>query len=326
LKVLLTGASGFVGSHVLESLHEHHFPTAVLLRDTSRPGFLGDNLAKTEVRLGSIDHPDSLVNATADITHVVHCAGRTKAVRSSEFYETNQHGTRQLVRALNARRSGVERLVHISSLAVSGPATPECPATEDAPARPVSEYGKSKLAAELEVRESCRVPFTILRPPAVYGPRDTGFLSMFKAVKHHLLPQPNKAQALSLVYAKDLAEAVVACLMSTVTSGKTYFVASPEVVTGRAMAKEIASQMKRWTIPCPVPALVLWSLCLLQQLISRLTQRATLLNLQKYAELRAPGWVCSPTKLQRELGFSCGTGLQKGVNQTLDWYTREHWL
>ena len=119
---------------------------------------------------------------------------------------------------------------------------------------------------------------------------------------------------------------MVACLTNPVTAGKTYFVASPEIVTGRSMAEEIAAQMNRWTIPCPLPTMVLWAVCLLQQALSQLTRRASLLNLQKFAELRAPGWVCSPLKLQQETGLRCGTSLKEGIGQTLDWYTREHWL
>jgi nucleoside-diphosphate-sugar epimerase len=190
----------------------------------------------------------------------------------------------------------------------------------------VSEYGKSKLAGELEVRERCKIPFTIIRPPVVYGPRDRAVFSMFKAVSRHVLPRPKKAQSLSVVYAPDLAEAVVRCLGRPETAGKTYFAASPEVVTSRGIAEEIAVQMKRWTIPLPVPGPVLWVVCLLQQMVSQLTRKPSLLNLQKYSELRAPGWVCDTSKLQHEIGFTCPTGLRKGIAETLDWYLRQSWL
>lgn len=324
--MLLTGASGFVGSHILDSLRNHKVDTAVLLRSTSSTSFLEPHLPGMEVRRGSVTDPESLRKATVGATHVIHCAGCTKALRVSEYYEANQQGTRNLVEALNAQGTGMERLIHISSLAVSGPATAENPAKEDTSPRPVSEYGRSKLAAEQEVRQRCRAPFTILRPPAVYGPRDSGFLSMFKAVKNHLLPWPNKAQALSLVYAKDLAETVVACLERPSAAGQTYFVASPEIVTGRILAQQIAAQMNRWTVPFPIPTPVLWAVCLLGQIVSQLTRRARLLNLQKYAELRAAGWVCSPAKLKLETGLACETTLKQGVMETLDWYSREHWL
>lgn len=315
-----------MGSHILDRLHQEKFDTAVLLRNTSNTRFLQHHLPGTEVRFGSISDATSLLKATSGVTHVVHCAGRTSVVRTSEFYEINHLGTRNVVEALNTQVTGISRLLHISSLAVSGPATPQNPAREDGPTQPVSDYGKSKLAGELEVREHCRVPFTIIRPPAVYGPRDTGFLSMFKAVSKHLLPRPNKAQALSVVYARDLAEAVVACLCRPETAGNTYFAASPEFVTGRSMAEEIAVQMRSWTIPCPIPAPMLWAVCLLQQMLSQLTRRPSLLNLQKYAELRAPGWVCDASKLQREVGFACKTRLEQGIAETLEWYTRERWL
>ena len=315
-----------MGSHILDSLRQHKLDTAVLLRGTSDRRFLEPHLGRMEVRLGSITDRDSLLTATKGITHVVHCAGLTKALKVSELYEINHLGTRNLVDALNAQTTPAQRLLHISSLAAAGPATPENPAREDAPPRPVSEYGKSKLAGELEVRERCRAPFTIIRPPAVYGPRDTGFLSMFKAVRSHLLPRPAKAQALSLAYAKDLAEAVVACLVHPGTAGKTYFVASPEIVTSRSISEEIAAQMNRRTIPFPTPTPVLWAVCLLQQIVSKVTRRASLLNLQKYEELRASGWVCNPSKLLSDIGFACDTRLKQGIAETLAWYTREHWL
>ena len=139
-----------------------------------------------------------------------------------------------------------------------GPARRERPAREDDPPQPVSEYGKSKLAGEHEVRNHCRAEYVILRPPAVYGPRDAEFLRLFRAVKNHLLPKPGGAQALSMVFVRDLAEAVVTCLTHPAAAGKTYFVAAREVVTARAMAEEIAAQMKVWTLPLPLPTALLW--------------------------------------------------------------------
>ncbi|HWW01930.1 MAG TPA: NAD(P)-dependent oxidoreductase [Candidatus Acidoferrum sp.] len=326
MKVLLTGGSGFVGSHILDVLRARGLATVVLLRPTSNRRFLQSHLPATEVRAGSVGEPESLRHALADVTHVIHCAGRTRATRSSEFYDTNHQGTRNVVEAVNVHGASVQRLVHISSLAVAGPATPSRPAQEEDPPHPVSEYGKSKLAGELEVPNRCRTPYTILRPPAVYGPRDSGFLPMFRAVKHHLLPRPSSKQMLSLVFVRDLAEATVRCLDNPVAAGKTYFVASGELTTGRQMAAEIAEQMEAWTLPCPLPAAVLWPLCLALEAWSRFTRKPTLLNLQKYAELRAPGWVCDASRLQRELGYTCGTSLQQGIAESLEWYRGERWL
>jgi len=273
-----------------------------------------------------LSDPQSLRVALAGVTQIVHCAGCTRARNVSEFYAINHLGTRNLVEAINASGSGIQRLVHISSLAAAGPATPALPVREKDSPHPVSHYGKSKLAGELEVRGNCRIPYTIIRPTAVYGPRDRGFLPMFQAVKRHVLPLPSGRQSLSIVFARDLAETIVGCLFHPTAAGKTYFVASREIVSGRLMARQIALQMRRWTVPLPLPTALLWPLCLAQEIGSRLTGRASLLNLQKFAELRAPGWVCDASLIQQELGLECRTALADGVAQTLEWYLQQNWL
>ncbi|HXP59007.1 MAG TPA: NAD-dependent epimerase/dehydratase family protein [Dongiaceae bacterium] len=324
MKILLTGANGFVGSHVLDQLRARGLPTAILLRPTSNRRFIQEHLSWAEVRTGSLADPPSLDQALAGITHVVHCAGCTRATRTSEFYEVNHAGTRNLIQAANAQTQ-LRRLVHLSSLAASGPALPDKPALEQDPPHPVSEYGKSKLAGELEVLRHCRPEFVILRPPGVYGPRDVEFLRLFKAVKTHLLPRPGR-QALSLVFVQDLAQAIVTCLDHPAAARKTYFAACPEIVTARSMAGEIAAQMGVWTVPLPLPVLMLWPLCLGQEILSRLTGRPNVLSLQKFAELRAPGWVCDSGLLRRETGCACPTTLEAGIGLTLAWYRQQRWI
>ena len=278
------------------------------------------------MRRGSITDPASLPAALDGVTHVIHCAGATKAQPLSQFYEVNQQGTRNLVEAVNATQGRAQRLVHISSLAAAGPAPAQKPAQEEDLPCPVSEYGRSKLAGEQEVGERCRAQHVILRPPAVYGPRDVEFLRLFRAVKGHLLPAPPGRQPLSLVFVRDLAEVAVACLEHPAAANRTYFVSSPEVAGARQMAAEVAAALQTWTLPLPLPSALLWLLCLAQELGSRLTAKANVLSLQKYAELRAPGWVCDPSRLKQELGLECPTGLKAGIAETLAWYQREHWL
>jgi nucleoside-diphosphate-sugar epimerase len=324
LKILLTGANGFVGSHVLDELRARGLPTAILLRPSSNRRFIGAHLDWAEVRTGSVCDPASLRQATAGITHIIHCAGRTRAARAREFYEVNHAGTRNLIEAVNAQGQ-IRRLLHISSLAASGPAGPAHPARESDRPRPVSHYGKSKLAGELEVLDRCRPEFVILRPAAVYGPRDVEFLRLFKAVKAHLRPRPGR-QALSLVFVPDLARAIVSCLDHPAAARKTYFAACPEIVTSRAMAREVAAQMGGWAIPLPLPAPALWAWCLGQEILSRLTGRARMLSLGKFAELRAPGWVCDPGLLARETGCACPTTLGPGIRRTLECYREQGWI
>jgi nucleoside-diphosphate-sugar epimerase len=326
MKVLLTGANGFVGSHVLDCLLEQEIPVAVLLRPGSDRSFITTSIARTEVRSGSITDPASLARAMEGITQVIHCAGATKARRLAEFYQTNEQGTRNVVEAIREAGRNVLRLVHVSSLAAAGPAVPEQPAREDDAPHPVSEYGRSKLAGERQVREHCPVEHVIVRPPAVYGPRDRGFLSMFEAVNRHLLPRPSRRQALSLVYVRDLAEGIVAAMRHPAAGGRIYYASGSEVVTGCDLADEIARQIGHWTVPVPLPALALWPVCFTQQVITAIMGKANILSLQKYAELKAPGWVCDGSRLPRELGYRCATPLREGIARTLAWYRREGWL
>jgi nucleoside-diphosphate-sugar epimerase len=327
MKILLTGANGFVGSHILDSLRARDIPTAVLLRPASNRRFINTHLSQVDVRTGSIDDPRSLDAAMQDVTHVIHCAGCTKALRIPEFYATNQAGTRHVVDAVGRQRGRIQRLLHISSLAAGGPATPDRPAREDDPPQPVSEYGRSKLAAEEEVRRACKSEHVILRPPAVYGPRDTAFLPLFRAIQAHLLPRFGSGrQPLSLVFVNDLAQAAVTCLTHPAAAGKTFYVAPPEVTTSGGLAEQIAARMKTWTVPLPLPLAALWPLCFLRETFSRLMRRPSLLSLQKYAELRAPGWVCDPDRLRLDLRVVCPTPLQNGLDETLAWYRREKWL
>jgi len=326
MKVLLTGASGFVGSHILDSLRARGMATAVLLRSTSNKRFIEAHLPQVTVCPGSIGDRQSLDAALRDVTHVIHCAGCVRASRLPEFYEINHTGTRNVVEAMNQRPGQIQRFVHISSLAVGGPATSDRPAREDDPPHPISEYGKSKFAGEQEARQ-CKSDFVILRPPAVYGPRDEALLPFFKATKAHVqLRVGSRPLALSLVFVRDLAETTVACLTKAEAVGKTFYVASPEITNAHAMAAEMASQMETWTLKIPLPGAALWPLCVIQDAISRLTGKPSVLGRQKYVELTAPGWVCDPTRLQQELGVVCATRLQTGFAETLAWYRQHGWL
>jgi dihydroflavonol-4-reductase len=327
MRVLLTGANGFVGSHVLDRLVTQQIPVVVLLRPNSDRRFITERLPQVNVRAGGLDEPASLDAALADVTHVIHCAGATKALDRAGFFAVNQLGTRKLVEAANRRCGAIQRFVHISSLAAAGPATADRPKTEaDVPA-PVSDYGASKLAAENEVRERCQCDWTILRPPAVYGPRDREFLRLFQAVKSHLAPRfGGGRQQLTLVYVEDLAAAIVAGLVHAGARRETFFAGAAEVVTTRELTQHVAAESGRWTLPLPLPNAALWLACQWAEYTSRISRKANVLSAQKFAELKAPGWVCDASKLKRLLDCECPTTVREGLAKTHRWYQSHGWL
>jgi nucleoside-diphosphate-sugar epimerase len=327
MKVLLTGGNGFVGSHILDRLLERRLSATLLLRPHSSRALISSQLAACDVRTGSIDQPASLDAAMEDVTHVIHCAGATKALDARGFFKINQLGTRNVVDAVNRRGRQVERLVLISSLAAAGPGTRDHPRHEHDEPRPVSDYGRSKLAAEGEVINSCNVDWTVVRPPAVYGPRDREFLRLFKAARLHLLPRfGGGRQELSMVYAPDLAAAVVAAMTHGNARREVFFAGSPEVATTRDLARLIGAAMGSWTVPLPLPHALLWMACQGAEGFARLTGKADVLSAQKWNELKAPGWVCDVSKLKGEVGYDCRTPLAEGLAKTADWYRAQGWL
>lgn len=313
-----------MGSHVLDSLRKRGIDVAVLVRSTSSSGLFSHHLKDLDVRRGAIADPASLEPALHGITHVIHCAGATKAATIQGFYEVNQHGTRNMVQAANGSGT-VERFLLVSSLAASGPGTPEQPVREDSSPNPVTPYGKSKLLGEAEVQQHCRSQYVIVRPPAVYGPRDDGFLPLFKSVKKRLVPRPAARQSLSLVYVEDLAEAIVYCLSQQHAAGQTYFAAHTQVTSARQMADTIARQFGKSCVPLPLPNALLWATCMLHELRTQMTGKPHILSRHKYAEIEAPGWVCTPAKLEAA-GFTCQTDLQEGIRKTWEWYEEAQWL
>jgi nucleoside-diphosphate-sugar epimerase len=171
------------------------------------------------------------------------------------------------------------------------------------------------------------VEYVIIRPPAVYGPRDAEFLRLFKSVKSGFLPDVGCGrQPLSLVFVEDLARVIVESLAHPNAAGKVFFAANPEVRTARQFGEQVAEELKKRPIRVPVPVPLLWPVCWGQELISRLTRRANVLSAQKYAELRARGWVCDSSRLKDELGLECPTPLAEGVGRTASAYREAGWL
>lgn len=327
MKVLLTGATGFVGSHILDCLLRNNFQTVVLLRKTSNTNYINHQLARIEICYAQLSDVDSLIKALDGVSYVIHCAGLTKAVKNNDFFEVNHAGTRNLLRAINSRKNEIKRLVFLSSLAAAGPVKPGHKAKEDDPVSPVSLYGKSKLAAEKEIISSSEVEYVIVRPPAVYGPRDEAFFPMFKAIYRHIRPLIiGGTKELSLVFVEDLAQAVVQCMIHSDAKNRIYYIANPDIVTPSALALEIQRQLNGWAMPFAIPVQFLWFICAANEFLAKITKKPVILNRQKYRELKAHSWVCDPSRAQSELGINCKTNLDEGIRSTLAWYYEHGWL
>ncbi len=326
MKIFVTGATGFVGSHLVEHLLAQGHQVRVLLRTSSNLQWISD--LDLDCYYGNIFDPKKLLPGLKDVDMVIHAAGLTKALDVKDYYKVNFEGTKTLLDTIIQNHLPIQRFVYISSQAAAGPSASMEPITEEDPPHPVSEYGKSKLMAEEYLRSNQdKIPVTIIRPPAVYGPRDTDVFQFFKTVKMGIIPKwQNRDKYLSFVYVKDLVEGIFVAATHSKAVGQTYFVAEPRPHSWDEVAYETVKFFKNKTIHVPIPLGLVKSIAFFSEQWSKLTKQPSIVNKQKIAELLPDFWICSPQKIKKELGFEAPTTLEKGVAMTLQWYLDEGWF
>ena len=324
--VLVTGGTGFIGSHLVEALLAQGHEVRCLVRDTRRLGWIS-GLPSVMIAQGGMDEPDSLLEGMRGVDQVYHVAGLTRARAAREFFRVNAEGTRHLVHACLETPGGPRRLVHLSSLAAVGPMPMATACAEDVPPRPVSPYGTSKLqgeAAVLGVRD--RLHVTVLRPPVVYGPRDRGVLEVVRWVGRGLLPMPaGPARTLSLCYVEDLVTALLTAGEAKVPSGEIFHVASEGAFTWEQVGDALGEALGIHPTPLRIPMPILLALATGADALAWLTGRPSYFSRGKVREA-AGHWLCDTGKARRQLGFVPRVGLRKGAAVTVNWYRETGWL
>lgn len=324
--VLVTGANGFVGSHLTEALLERGYRVRCAVRNTSDLSLIG-HLPVETVPI-DLQDPDSLARACAGVHRVCHCAAQTRARDEETFFRVNTRGTTRLARAAQASSPALERFLYVSSLAAAGPASgPDEPLDESSTPRPITWYGKSKLAAEQALLGLAgALPVTIVRPSPVFGPRDRDFLAYFRLVRMGLaLHLGRNGRRICLAYVHDVVDLIIRALEAPQASGQTYF-ATGEAASYRELSELIAEALNRRTLNITLPESVLVPITLWADVQIRLTGRPALLNGQRALDMRERFWLCSGAKAQRELGFTPTHDLPGAVKLTADWYREAGWI
>lgn len=322
MRVLVTGATGFVGSHLVEALRRRNAEVTALVRSTGK----AQALASQGVRLvaGDLHDPAALEQAAAGQDVVFHVAGLVAAKDEAEFLRTNREGTAGLLDA--AGRAGVGRFVLVSSMAAGGPSAPGRPHTGSEPPRPVTAYGRSKLAAEQLVRTG-RVPWTILRPPMVYGPWDREVLKVFRLARLGIAPVFGEGtQELSAVHGADLAQALVAAAMAERAENRLYYACHPETFTSAAFVRSVGAALGRSVRVLRLPRLLGSAALSVTGAAARLSGRPTILTPDKANEFFQAAWTGDPRPLVEETGWSPEFSLESGLAHTYAWYRSAGWL
>ena len=347
-KILITGASGFVGSFLVEKALELGFDTWAVLRKTSSKEYLTDpRIHFIELDLGNDAVLTQQLSEHAAqhgaFDYVIHAAGATKAPNEAAFRRTNTEGTLRLARTLLDLQLLNGRFVFVSSLSVVG-AVAENPIRQadgtvaqgldryraitdaDTP-QPNTAYGRSKLDAERALATLEGLDFVTLRPTGVYGPRERDYFLMADSIKKHIdFAVGYTPQALTFIYVRDLVDACFLALHRG-ERGRCYFLSDGEVYDSRAFSDLLQQEMGvKWVVHIKAPVWFLHAVCQVSTWISKCTGKMSTLNMDKFQLLRQRNWICDITPAQQDLGYAPQWTLSRGVPEAVAWYKAEGWI
>lgn len=329
--VAVTGASGFIGSHLTAELAARGYAVRALTRGGTRPT---DDITATSAEWMAIDYGDAsaLRRAFCDVDIVFHAAGATRAPSRTDLEHANVELTRRVLSAVKSVGDSRERrLVFVSSQAAAGPASAlDAPTRECDEPRPIEAYGETKLAAERVVQNGIggELARTVVRPAAVYGPGDRDFLQLFRLARRGIALHPgNRSQWISIIHVRDLVDGMIRAATSQVAEGRAYYLANDEPVQWSDLYQLGAvAAGRRLAIDVEVPASLVAAGARVGDVFARVTGAATLLGSEKAALSRPSFWICSSECAKRDLGFRAITPLADGFAETYSWYAEHGWL
>lgn len=333
-KALVTGASGFIGSTLIEELSHRGYEVYALLRKTSDVSNLKN--AKFRRVEGDLSDLDSLKKAVIGMDYVFHLAGVVTAPSREVFVEHNARGTERLMEAVAQVNPSLRRFVLVSSLAAAGPSPSlEAPRTEKQPEAPVSDYGFSKYQGErLALNYKDRVRLTIIRPPMVYGPRDKGVFVVIQTVSRRLMPlirgrTPDGNKYYSLIHVADLCRGIALAAeapIESAPSGEIYYLTDGEIYSYHELLKQMARALEKRAFSFRISPVIVTFLAYLASFAGRILGKTFPLNIDKLNEIRPDFWTCSSQKASRELGYKPTLKLEAGMSNAIQWYRKQKWL
>ena len=347
-RILVTGASGFIGSYICQEGLEKGYEVWAGMRGTSSKGYLTDPRLKFATL--DLSNPEKLRKQLEELKagmggcgwdYVVHAAGATKSLKPEGFFRTNTEGTKHLVETLLAADMKPERFDFVSSLSVYGAIReePVRQATADNPwvyapildtdtPRPNTVYGQSKLKAEQYLASLTDFPYVILRPTGVYGPREKDYFLMAKSIKQHVdFAVGYRPQEITFVYVMDVVQAVFKAFTAPNAVGKGYFLSDGRIYNSRSFSdllqKELGDPM---VLHIKAPLWFLHGVCAVNGGLMRRLGKLTTLNMDKYHILRQRNWQCDIEPARRDLGYEPQYPLERGTHLAVEWYKENGWL
>ena len=326
-RCFLTGASGFVGSHLAEELIAQGHTVRALLRTTSSLKWIKH--LSIECAYGDVTDPATVAAALDGADYVFHVAGLVKALDRETYFRVNAGGTASLLDACARMPVPPKRIVLVSSQAAGGPSGRGPAVTEDDPPHPISFYGESKAEAErVAAGYSGRLPITIVRPPAIYGPRDTEVFQFIKAAyRFGIAPIAGKADApMSTAHVHDVVQGLILAAKSPKAAGRTYYVAGPDVATWDSVIEALEDAFQKKLRRVHIPIWLARVAASAVEAYAALARKPATFNREKIREILADGWVCSIQRAREELAFEPRITVRQGMRDTVDWCRQNGWI
>ncbi len=324
--VLVTGANGFIGSHLVDSLLSLDCDVHCLVRKSSDLRWL----SSPEIQFHFVDlaDPDFKIPNLPGIDFVFHCAGLTKAKSQKEYFDINSTVCTTLYEQCLNYKDSIKGIVHLSSLAATGPGKDGQWVDETTALNPITFYGQSKKAGEeVALKYSASLPIKVIRPPVVYGPREENLYTFFKLVKKgwglQIGISPKK---LSLIYVADLVQAMIAVCDPCASQKKIYFVTDGETYSWQEVAKVAADKMNVSMKALKIPESILVPIAIFFEALAMFSAKPALFDRQRMIDIRQSCWAASPEKFFRDFDFTPQFNLTTGLAHTLDWYVQQKWL
>lgn len=322
----VTGGTGFIGSHLVERLLSKGYVVRCLVRNTAKLGFL-KNLP-VEMIEGDLFSTSALEQGIQGVDYVFHLAGVVAAKRKEDFYRYNRDGTKNIIEVTARINPKIKKFVHISSQTAVGPGKGKESVNETTEPNPITSYGKSKRASELEVLKfKEQIPVTILRVAAVYGPRDTATLDYFKSASIGLeLLIGFSDTYVSLVHVSDIVSGIVLAGESEKSSGEIYFLGSEKYYTWNEIGYVTKSILNKKLLRIRVPKPLVFVVGGVSEFFSRFKEKPSVLNFEKSYDLIQENWCCDISKAKQQLGYTPEVSLYDGIKETVHWYKQQQWL
>lgn len=322
----VTGGTGFIGSHLVERLLSRGYIVRCLIRNPDKPGYLKD--LPVELFTGDVFSSDVLERAISGVDFVYHVAGVVGSRNKEGFYKHNKDGTRNIIEVVSRVNPDLKKFLFVSSGAAVGPATAEKAVDESTPHHPITTYGKSKMAAELEVlKHKTSLPITIVRPTAVYGPRDHATFDYFKTIARGLEPLVGfRDKFVSLAHSTDIVSGIVLAGESEKAIGQTYFLGSERPYSWREIGEITKEVMKKKAIRIRLPEPLVYTIATTAGVFSRFKEKPSVLNFEKGRDMVQDHWTFDISKARQELGYIPVVGLPEGIRETVEWYKKNGWM